>query len=114
MDEREAGAAATTLPPAAPSGTTSTSSDQAEKTVMKEQLVKLKRIAQLYKDEVGKHKKALIDSRAQIQQRNDMISKLKTSLVSMKDQQKKQRQQQKAREKQQSGALLICSLIFFL
>jgi len=108
MDEQEAGAAATTLPPAAPSSatttTTSTSSDQAEKTVMKEQLIKLKRIAQLYKDEVGKHKKALIDSRGQIQQRNDMISKLKTSLVSMKDQQKKQRQQQKAREKQQSGA----------
>ena len=57
---------------------------------MKQQLIKLKRIAQLYKDEVGKHKKALIESRTQTQQRNDMIAKLKNSLIAMKEQHKKQ------------------------
>jgi hypothetical protein len=56
---------------------------------MKQQLIKLKRIAQLYKDEVGKHKKALTESRTQTQQRNDMIAKLKHSLVAMKEQQQK-------------------------
>ena len=57
-----------------------------EKTKMRAQLIKLKRIAQLYKDEVAKYKKALADARL-------MITKLKDSLVNMKEQQKKQQQQ---------------------
>ena len=44
----------------------------------------LKRLAQLYKDEVGKHKRALGDAKTQIQQRSDIIQRLKTSLLAMK------------------------------
>ena len=62
---------------------------------MREQLIKLKRIATLYKDEVSKQKKIVSDSRVQTQQRNEMIGKLKKSLVAMKEQHKKQQQQLK-------------------
>ena len=86
--------------PAAPATTVAAPSHDSKLQTMKEQLMKLKRIAQLYKDEVGKHKKALTESRTQTQQRNDMIAKLKNSLVAMKEHQKKQQHKYKQQLKQ--------------
>ena len=56
----------------------------ADRTQLIEKMVKLKRVATLYKSEGAKHKKALEDAQAQLQQRGKIIQRLKSSLLSMK------------------------------